>query len=480
MEPSQQSKVVTLVAGQKYYVELQHKENEGGGNSPVSLAWQPPGGQRALIPAEHLHSYIRHSNDQDDDDLPDDWEVANGLDPNDNGSINPANGYYGDLDGDGLANHEEYAAGTRADLVDTDGDGVSDFDEVKTLETNAMAGDVAPFQNVQTINGGAFVASFGEWYQDGSMAYNASTRGWVEYEINVPSSGVYLLDLELGSRIGGELSDEYEVIFSMGGQFLKRVVSNIAVGETGDAKVVTPWLASGTQTIRVFLDNALTNRRVNFISLSLLSAQGGDANSNGTPDWVEARLEKHNGIDTRKTTSQVSPVCVEGRARYPELMNVSDGVSVSPSASERWVGNLDLNPQSPVTLHMTFENGGLVKNQQIKWVETNLLAETNITLRVGDSMLLTAFNGQSGSGSENVSLTIEGQIHTFSANDPLQYQFNNAGTHTVNVTWSKGNQNVQHTVAVTVAEPVTLQHPVCVPGHVREWDVPALPAGAIV
>ncbi len=50
--------------------------------------------------------------DTDSDGLPNLWELANGLDPNDNGSTNPDNGANGNPDSDGLPNSEELFLGS--------------------------------------------------------------------------------------------------------------------------------------------------------------------------------------------------------------------------------------------------------------------------------------------------------------------------------------------------------------------------------
>jgi hypothetical protein len=74
--------------------------------------------------------------DTDGDSLRDDWEIAHGLDPNDDGSTDSVNGADGDPDGDGLTNRFEYWHGADPNLTDTDGDGLSDFDEVSIYYTD--------------------------------------------------------------------------------------------------------------------------------------------------------------------------------------------------------------------------------------------------------------------------------------------------------------------------------------------------------
>jgi hypothetical protein len=69
------------------------------------------------------------------DGIPDDWKVAHGLDPN-----SPTVAFE-DPDGDGLTNLEEFQQGTDPHNPDTDGDGLSDGDEVHRYHTNPLLRD---------------------------------------------------------------------------------------------------------------------------------------------------------------------------------------------------------------------------------------------------------------------------------------------------------------------------------------------------
>ncbi len=69
---------------------------------------------------------VRSMRDSDGDGLPDDWEVAHGLDPNDATGINGADG---DPDGDGLINLYEYLLGYDPLDADTDDNGLNDGEE---------------------------------------------------------------------------------------------------------------------------------------------------------------------------------------------------------------------------------------------------------------------------------------------------------------------------------------------------------------
>ncbi len=79
--------------------------------------------------------------DTDGDGMEDGWEIANNLDPRDDGSIDPLNGANGDSDGDGLSNLYESYLGSNPNVSDTDGDGLSDGDEVFNYSTSPTSDD---------------------------------------------------------------------------------------------------------------------------------------------------------------------------------------------------------------------------------------------------------------------------------------------------------------------------------------------------
>ena len=72
------------------------------------------------------------NSDVDNDGMDDSFEVANGLDPTDSSDASA------DSDGDGLTNLEEYQAATNVHRVDTDGDTITDYDEINTHNTSPI------------------------------------------------------------------------------------------------------------------------------------------------------------------------------------------------------------------------------------------------------------------------------------------------------------------------------------------------------
>ncbi len=96
---------------------------------------------------------ISTGGDADGDGLGDDFELANGLDPND-----PLDAQE-DFDQDGLSNLQEFNNGTDMRKADTDGDGITDGEELVTGKDGFITNPINPDTDGDGVNDGQEVLS---------------------------------------------------------------------------------------------------------------------------------------------------------------------------------------------------------------------------------------------------------------------------------------------------------------------------------
>ena len=80
--------------------------------------------------------------DWDGDGIPDDWEIAHGLNPGVNDAAL-------DRDGDGASNLLEYARGTDPLNPDTDGDGIAEIGAIAQPDDEVLACRESPVRDAQ-------------------------------------------------------------------------------------------------------------------------------------------------------------------------------------------------------------------------------------------------------------------------------------------------------------------------------------------
>jgi hypothetical protein len=488
---SQQSRPVELIAGQSFYFEVLHKQD--GGDDNVSVAWQVPGSTRQIIPAAAFTGDDTQDDDLEDDNLPDAWEAAFGLNPADNGLSDPREGQYGDWDGDGLTNLEEYQLGTNPASDDTDGDGLSDKAERDYYHTNPLGPDTgATYATLPPHN---FSSATGRWNRDASGTLTAlERRGEISYTFTIAAgdAGVYQISLVGGAAGAPRPIEKLPLVFSINGNTIGSATLTSLHGASDTASVLTPWLKPGAYTVTILHDNYRAALQLRIDSLLILGLAGVDANGNHRPDWLDQRLAADNRLVRVPATSLTSPVCIEGIAdpgadrdgvnrRIPGLtLKVNNNpLAPKPSVDSSFYANVPLSESAPVTLKATFQSGALTESREITWLPTNLRAYHTLHIRKGDALRLDAWNNAGVPGNNtSFTVTMDGTLladaqanTTHTSGQPFTVTFDTAGKHTLIVNY--GNKPPR-TVTLHVHH-ANFGPALSVRAHVpRDWTPPAI------
>lgn len=323
-----------------------------------------------------------------------------------------------DSDNDGLTDEEEAELGLDPRNADTDGDGFSDFEETMILFSDPEKVDIGSVQVVQQIEGSDRTDSLGAWagQQDGSLVAR-DQRGWLEYQVTLPSNGMYRLSLALTEPINPGSDSFHELEFYMGGHFVNRVQVLLDRTESAFAQVITPYLAAGTHTLKVFWDNTLTYRRIAIQSLEVQHLENFG--------WVQHRLRTINGVlfdEARIQESHISPLQIEGWSKHMDYTEVqwTDGTSlpVQPSPGGQWFCELPLeNTNTVQTALLSMENDALQFPVFAKWVAYDLFSRITeeMNVRIHDRLKLCMSEADSDQPGELLIESPDGTIsqHTF-------------------------------------------------------------------
>jgi PA14 domain len=495
----QRSRIVHLVQGQSYYIEVLHKQRENANVNHVAVAWQPPGQPRSLIPSTAFTSDVPDDTDGDGDFLPYSWENQYGLNPADSGVTDTRDGQYGDWDADGLTNLDEFQFGTDPKKADTDADGISDFNEIFRYGSDPrVANNLSPFLAAAPIPH-QYASFTGGWTSNANGSLSAwDRRGEISYTFTLAQPGVHEVVLA-GAAIGAiRAVERLPIVLSLDGNdpFARQeLVSNN--GAQGVIRCVTPWLTAGPHTLTILHDNYLAARRLRIDSIQFLRLGGLDLDQSGAPDWIEENAASANKLTRVPAESRTSPVSIEGVTE--NLGSVTVGYTpfggttpipliVQSSINDSFFTDVPLSPGGSTALNASFLGGLVNAPSSMTWIPTNLFAgfaDSTLHIRKGDSLRIDSWSagapdGQPFTVALNGTLLADESLNTtHTSGQPFIATFGTAGTFTFTATHAGQTTTVTLQVhsadfgpshSVRAYSPRTMTPPLLSPFHLVEAD----------
>ncbi|HEY9250179.1 MAG TPA: PA14 domain-containing protein, partial [Rariglobus sp.] len=372
---AQRSRPIRLEAGQRYYLEVLHKESTG--TDHFSVAWRIPGGQRQVLASTYVAAFAARPDDLDGDGLPDAWEAAHGMGATKGYGVD---GAYRDRDNDGLTNLQEYQLGSHPGLADTDGDGVNDYDAIFVAEVDPTAGVFGgPAQTVASATGSAGSAVEGTWLAtDAGFIEARSLRGSVAYNVAVAEGGLYRLDLTVMDAYVANPLRTFELGLKIDGIPVGTLFVKASGAAAGIGRLYLPWLTAGSHVIEIAWENGRPDSFLRIVSLALVNPGTKDDNADGVADWVASRLEHTFALDGTRVETHVSPYTVEGASAYPQFVaatatystaTVGEPVTltVNEGLTRHWFAHVPLIAGATAVVTASEAGGLATQGKEIVW-----------------------------------------------------------------------------------------------------------------
>ena len=461
---------MNLKAGRKYPIKLEYYERTL--EAVVRLLWSTPHLAEQVIPQSQLYSKIA-------------FVVANEeKDPEQTGASTRGKAVASSAGSFVTAEAAREPGTANADAAQLDG--------------------LGGFTNIDEVPGAAAVARLGQWEIEGTAIYAVDRRGYLEYEIRVPTANLYRLEIEGVTHNLLDVDPAFYLVVSIHGESLGRRVLDAGPDRNGQVHLFTPWLAAGIHRLRIYWDNARKGRSLQINAVRLQAIQASDSDGNGVTDWVEEKLDTENGIEVAgpgsrsdlassslagklkaAATSLTSPACVEGRGGFLSMMKITaNGEVIAPrqGVAERWFANAPLSQSGPTTVDVSFQNGGVRRSATIQWEPTDLLTSGNLTIRQGDALLFQVGEAlHPADDAAKIRIEVGGEVRYDGESARVPHAFDQAGTFTVTASHEESNgASVKRSITVKVVGGTFEEQAVAWTKRERLWDCPQVPAEAVL
>jgi regulation of enolase protein 1 (concanavalin A-like superfamily) len=346
-------------------------------------------------------------------------------------------------------------------------------------EIAAIGGRLSP---VWVKAGSAAVNRVGPWATKGGALVAQDRRGELTWQVNVPDASVYLLELSIREAYAAKPeTSHFPLKLWVDGQYVDTKVLSATATQPSSALWFSPWLPAGAHTIRVQWDGAQDYTQLQVETLGLYKIEDEDSDANGVADWIDRRLQLFNGLDAASTsiTSAISPLPLEGRARWPELATLTAAglpVPVFAGAGYRWFADVPLVRGVTTPIVFFGENGGVQSQLSVQWSPHDALAGGALQMKTGSKLLIAVVAGPG----ETASLSLAG-VAVPLVDGVAEVSFPLAGTYRLLARVS-GPQGVREAdTVVTVYAPPSL--PLKLPGLLTRERImtrPTLAAGVVL
>ena len=225
------------------------------------------------------------------------------------------------------------------------------------------------------------------------------------------------------------------------GLFVSRQIVEAPYGVGGEAYFFLPEIPGGEHTFRLVWHNWEVNTFLCVQNLRFVTFGGPDADGNGIPDWRDNRNASASGFDELPLESLVSPLCVEGKDLWRDVLEIGaeyvEGGSNGVFAAVKTIGDgfyADIPLAEYGQTRIAFADRALSNDVAVAWKPLDVFEEDFVSdalvIRTGDALRLAGEGTVSVSRADVADWTV---VTYWSQTAATPYRFDQAGTYLITV-----------------------------------------------